>query len=264
MGWFKFKNIQMPKFVMLENEPSPLRFEQVTSIIDMPDNTPLVYQTKGFKSQTISLIIGFRPGVWDTAFMNQYSGANLTDAQYAAMNRHGIEQIQFDSVYNWLSGGGTLTFSNDSSRYYNAVCNVSIIPERISRSLRKLNVQFTVMPFRYALGETYQQLTLSGDKATVNYTGTYPSEPSIRVYGTGNLMIKVDGIEVNISDVSGFICIDVPTRRVYDRDKDDINRKVILNKTSGNFTDIRIRSGTVIEVNSAVTKVELLKNTRWR
>lgn len=265
MGWFKWKGIMMPKFVMLENEPSPLKFEQVTSVIDMPDNVPLVYQTKGFRAQTISLIIGFRPGVWDTEFFNQFAGTNLTDDQCAAMNRHGIEQLQFDSVYNWLCNGGTLTFSNDSSRYYNAVCNVSIVPERISKSLRKLNVQFTVMPFRYALNNSPVEQPLHDRNeqekdTTVTFQGTYFSEPAYKFYLTGNLYIMWDNrYRINITDVVESVTVDIQNRRVFDKDGN-----VILNRTYGEFMNMTLSHDTNLIVSSNVTKIEVTKNTRWR
>ena len=135
MGWLKWKGRQMPTFLMLEQTPSPVRFEQTVSIIDMPENVPIAYTSKQFKAYQLPVTLGFRPGITDRPFMNQYGGRSYSDEEYEAMSMQEIEDLQFDSVYNWLSGTDRLTFSNDTERYYNAICNAGIVPERISRRL---------------------------------------------------------------------------------------------------------------------------------
>lgn len=261
MGWLKWKGRQMPTFLMLEQTPSPVRFEQVTSIIDMPDNVPQSFTTKQFKSYPLPVTLGFRPGVTDRIFMNEYSGRSYTNEEYDAMSNQEIEDLQFDSVYNWLSGTDKLTFSNDSDKYYNAICNAGIVPERISRRLRKLPVQFTLMPFRHAIDNDFEEITLDANRnAWLTYHGTYPAPPVIRLYGNGTLGIFIAGSgNVKVYDVNGWCEIDVARRKVFDKDG-----HVILENTEGDFTEFRIANGTQIKCDATVTKVEIKKNTRWR
>lgn len=260
MGWFKWNGRMMPGFLMLEHVPSIVRFEQVTTVVDMPLGTPLVYTPQSFKSYTMPLTIGLRPRVWDRDFMNTYTGENYTDNQYSVMSVQEIEEMQFTSVYNWLSGKGTLTFSNDPERCYTGVCNSQIVPERISRNLRKIQVQFTLVPFRQYIEEASQIINLNAQKeAWLNYHGTYPSEPTIKLYGNGELGIQWGTDWVRVTDVSEFCVIDVSTRRVYDKDGN-----IILNRTEGDFTKFRYSQGRYIKAGPNVTKVEVNPNTRWR
>lgn len=265
MGWLKWKGGTMPKFMILEKVPPIVRFEQTTNFIEMPSGIPIVYQSKSFKTYNLTVNIGFRPGVWDKAFFDEYSAfGKYSENDYKIMTVDEIEDIQFDSVYNWLSGAGTLTFSNDSERYYNAVCNSSIVPERVSRKLRKLPVQFTLMPFRYLISESSHEITFeslaSGEKqAWLSYTGTYPSEPTIKLYGSGDLGFQWGTKGYKVKSVTDYCVIDVPTHRVYDK-----NGNVILNKTEGDITEISVSNGTYIKAGANITKLELLENTRWR
>lgn len=272
MGWFKWKGVLMPNFVILENTPSPVRAERVTSVMDMPNNVPIIYQTNGYKTTPIPINIGFRPGVIDRNFFNQYGGYNFsTDAEITSLGKDEILNLQFDSIFGWLQGGGTLTFSSDPDRYYNAVCNTSIIPERLSKKLRKLPIQFTCMPFRYDLNDTAEEIPLESlneesNIGTISYSGTEPSEPTIKVYCTGTKTIAMDfgnvgeSIYIKLNDVTGSATIDVATRRVY-----DANGNVILNTVEGDITKLRVKApNTRVVIDKACTKLEIKKNTRWR
>lgn len=265
MGWLKWKGQLMPKFLILEKTPSPIRAERVTSVLEMPNNTPIIYQTNGYKTVPININLGFRPGVFDRNFFNQYGGTDFAnDSEITALSKDEILNIQFDSIYNWLQGAGTLTFSNDDDKYWNAVCNSQIVPERMSRRLRRLPVQFTCMPFRYALENEVEEVTLRNYSAesydgNIPYEGTEPSEPTIKVTGSGEIGIYWGGNFVKLLNVTNFATIDVPTRRVYDSEG-----HVILNAVSGDITKLRVTDGMHVIIDKTCTKLEVKKNTRWR
>lgn len=275
MGYFKWKGIKMPSFMMLESVPDPIRFEQVTSIIDMPEGTPLAYQSKAFKSANQPLTIGFRPGCYDSQFFKDWSGRteyknhtiSFLDSVFSAMDDNELLNIQFDCAYNWLSGMSKLVFSNDESRYYNAVCNSQVIPDRISKRMRKLQVQFTVMPFRYLIEENFEQVTLTSyntvsNKGIISYDGTYESEPTLRIWCTGDFAMDFGGNMsgyVKFYDIDEYVVVDIPTRRVYDK-----NGNVITDHVENNFMKLRLYDGLNVYIDKNVTKLEILKNTRWR
>ena len=271
MGWFKWKGVQMPNFLMMERTPAPVRAERVTSIMDMPNNVPIIYQSKGYKTVNISVVLGFRPHKWDKSFMDVYATDKYTEADYQLMDFNELANVQYDAVYNWLQGAGTLTFSTDPDKYYQAVCNVQIIPDRLSRKLNKFNVQFTCMPFRYSLINEPTEIPLSGlneqsNIGTIYYEGTEPSEPTIKVYCNGTQTIAMDfgnvgsSTFVKLLSVTDSATIDVPTRRVY-----DANGNVILNTVEGDITALRLVNPTTrIVIDKTCTKVEVMNNTRWR
>lgn len=272
MGWFKWKGVQMPNYVILESTPSPVRAERVTSIMDMPNNVPIIYRSSAYKTINIPVKLGFRPRVYDRNFFNTYGGCSYqSDAEIDALTTDEILNIQFDSLYNWLQGGGTLTFSSDADKYYNAVCDASIVSERLSKKLRKLPVQFTCMPFRYALEDTAVEIPLESlneesNIGSISYNGTEPSEPTIKVYCTGTQTIAMDfgnqgdSTYIKLNSVTGSATIDVQTRRVY-----DANGNVILNTVEGDITKLRLKApSTRVVIDKTCTKLEIKKNTRWR
>lgn len=265
MGWLKWKNRLMPNFLILEKTPAPVRAEKVTSILEMPNNVPIIYQTGGYKTVPININLGFRPGVIDRNFFNQFGGTDFqNDTEIIALGKDEIINLQFNSVYNWLQGAGTLTFSNDDERYWNAVANSQIVPERLSRHLRKLPVQFTCMPFRYSLSNEVEEVTLSDYSeqsydGTILYEGTEPAEPTIKVSGSGEIGVYWGGNFVKLLNVTNFATIDVPTRRVYDSEG-----HVILNAVEGDITKLRVTDGMHVIIDKTCTKLEVQKNTRWR
>jgi len=265
MGWLKFKDIMMPDFVMLEQVPSPVHFEQTFSFVDMPENIPIAYKTKQFKTATIPVTLGFRPRVPDAGFFNRYLHTDYADkdARFSSMTVDEMLDLQFNSVYAWLCEEGPLTFSNDADKYYYAVCNSAITPERISKRLRKLPVQFTVLPFRRAIDNDVVEIPLEVDgnrkKAWISYAGTYPSSPALKLYLTGNLDLQWGGMSIKVDNVVESVTIDAENRRVLDKDGE-----VILNRTRGAITEITLEDRRFMSVSSNVTKVEIVKNTRWR
>ena len=272
MGWLKWKGVLMPNFVILENTPCPVRSERVTSIVDMPNNVPIIYQTKGYKVNNIPVNLGFRPRVFDRNFFNTYGGGSFAnDAEIQALTTDEILNIQFASIYNFLQGAGTLTFSSEPDKYYNAVCNAAIVPERLSKKLRKLPVQFTCMPFRYSISNEVEEVTLTSlnevsNTGTITYQGTEPSEPTIKIYVSGTQTVAMDfgnvgdSTYIKLNDITGSATIDVQTRRVYDS-----NGNVILNSVEGDITKLRIKApNTRVVIDKTCTKLEVLKNTRWR
>lgn len=265
MGWLKFKDIMMPKFVMLEQVPSPVHFEQTFSFVDMPENIPIAYKTKQFKTATIPVTLGFRPGIPDAGFFNRYLRTDYSDndARFSGMSVDEMMDLQFSSVYAWLCEEGPLTFSNDEDKYYYAVCNAAITPERISKRLRKLPVQFTVLPFRRSIINEVVNIPLEVDgdrkKAWISYAGTYPSEPVLTLFLNGDLDLLWGGVIIKVDGVTEYVKIDVEKRRVFNN-----KGEVILNQTRGSVTAMTLEDGRFMNVSGNVTKAEIIKNTRWR
>lgn len=232
--YFIWKGENSNKYGILERLPLDLRAERVTQIIDMPNSMPIVYQTKAFKAQQCVLNFGLR----DT------SDKNISE------------------INNWLSGTGELIFSNDLDKYYKAVCFGAMQGTRMVQDLGKLSVNFTVMPGKYAISNEWEEVHFEdNDDAWIPYAGTLEAEPTIKLYGNGNMKFRwsYNMIDIEIRNVSEYCIIDIPSRRVYDK-----NGNVILNETIGDLMRIEMYGpSTWLKRNQNIDRMEIKKNTRW-
>ena len=248
MSYFIWNDVSSEEFGILESLPLNLRAERITQIIDIPNGMPIVYESKAFRSMQQVLNIGLR---------------DTSDDNIMAMNR-------------WLTGTGKLIFSNDPTRYYNAVCFGSLTGERMVKQLGRMSVNFTVLPLRYALDNEWEDVTFANNEGWIHYDGTYEGEPTLKIHASGDIDIQWASYGIKVRNVSDYCVIDIPTRRVYDS-----HGNVILNETIGPIMNMVLRPGyyekntstgkmelksaaTFIKLNSGnIQSVQIKKNRRW-
>ena len=234
MSWFKFKGISSEQYGILESLPLDLRPERVTSVIEIPNGMPVIYESKAYRTQVTTLTLGLKD--------------------------NSVENLQ--QINSWLTGKGELIFSNDPDKHYIAVCNGTLTGTRMIRTLGKLPVQFTVLPFKYANSEDWQEIDVSSSHyAFIENHGTAESEPTFKLFGNGELSLYdySTGTNVLVRNVSDHCIVDTPNRRVYDKDGN-----VILNETTGNVPGLRVQPGsTQYSFSENVSKIQVKVNTRW-
>lgn len=233
MSHFIFKDIDCRQFGILEALPLDIRAERVTKIIDMPVGVPVIYESDSFKAQTVTLTLGLRDN----------SPENVIN------------------INRWLTGRGRLILSNEPDKYYDAVCNIPIQGQRMIKSLGKIPINFTVMPYRYAIENEWQEMSISSSWTSyINNDCDVNVQPEIKVYGNGELDFSLEGKgSVTIRNVSEYCIVDVPKRRVFDK-----NGNVILNETIGNILNIELKPGTnKFYWKSNTQKAEIKLNKRW-
>lgn len=240
MAHFIWKGINSKEHVILERVPLTTRPERDTQIIQIPNDEPIIYETDTYKPVPITLQLGIR----DTS------------------NKH------MDELNEWLSGTDKLIFDTDPERYHIAVCNGNLTGNRIAQTLGKMPVSFTLMPFLYPVNESddWEEVPLSdvengnGDKhAWIPYKGTQPSKPEIRVHCNGDLWLQWGSDIISIPDIIGYCTIDVNKLMVW-----DYWNNIILNRTSGDISKIRLVNLRYIRVNPNVNGVQIKKHTRWK
>lgn len=242
MSYFIFNGQNSQEFGILERLPLDIRAERTTQIIDMPYGTPIVYQSPAFKSQKITVNLG------------------LKDNSAAHISR----------INQWLQGYHELIFSNDPDKHYMAVCNGALTGERMILDMGMMPISFTVMPFKYANVNEFEDLPINiADKdpnfndVIIPYEGSYPAEPVFKVTASGDFKFETNNGEVKLElhDVSSeVVTIDIPNRKVY-QGNNDIAHKVIV--TKGSIGNMLLKNNLRVAFGKSVTKIEILKNTRW-
>ena len=235
--YFTFKGIDSTEFGIMEMDPLCLKNEQKTNFLYMPTQGVSVMETGTYKSKVITMTLG------------------LTD----------ISPENILRINQWRVGQGPLIFSRDPKRYYIASCNGALTGQRILR-LGKLPIQFNVMPFKYRINDEFEKLSIStiliAKLARIDYEGNVNGQPKIKVYvdEPGDVDIRTyHSDNITIKDVTEFVEIDVPARKVY-----DANGNVILNKTYGDITTLQLEPGENTFVLSAnVNDIRVKRNVRW-
>lgn len=243
MSWFEWKGIRSSEFGILEALPLIIRPERTTSIVELPNGGPIVFETDGYKASKITLNLG----------LNDISNSNL------------------DDLAAWLRGEDRLIFSNDPDRYYRAVCNGSYVGQNIINRLGKIPISFDVLPFKYRDYTETIELPIFEDAGGEHHLDFRAVEipetckdtmPVFKIYGTGELGIFNFGTYISIKayDITDYFILDVPKGVMYDNNGD-----IILNQTSKNVSKfVCTPDYNNFRVDATVTKVELLQNTaRW-
>lgn len=122
-----------------------------------------------------------------------------------------------------------------------------------------VSVKFTIKPYKYLVKN--DPVTISGTSGTITNPTNYVSQPIIKVTGTGNVTLKVNGEDFNIRNLPNHITLNSERYIAYQED------------TSGNLINMNDRVGTreypilkpgvnTISATGSVTKIEI--QPRWR
>lgn len=166
------------------------------------------------------------------------------------MDRHAIS--------SWLSGAGTLIFDEQPDHLYDArvVDIVELEPKIRDNQAVKLKVTFELQPFaRLASGQEW--VYVDGDTVTLQNPGNTTAYPFIRVYGEGDLEIRVSNrVVLVVKDVASYVDIDA--------ELDIVSRGSAINldhKSTGEMPTLGLGQ-TTIRVVGNVSKIQV--QPRWR
>lgn len=117
-------------------------------------------------------------------------------------------------------------------------------------------VTFTYEPFSFPISED-DFITTSKSFQLYNWGSVY-SEPYYKVYGTGNITIKVNDNTISITNISGYIELDSHLGLCW---RDIYN---YMNNMSGKFENLHLQKGkNTVEITGNVSKIEIKMRTRY-
>lgn len=164
---------------------------------------------------------------------------------------------KLDDIKAWLFGTGEndLIFSFQSDKKYIAQVVNAIDFKQVYRYFSQFPIIFNCRPFKYAVENNMVTLNTSGGDVT--NPGSLESEPVISIYGSGDIVLKINENQITFQDITEKVIVNSVIQDCYDDGGNNLNGKM-----SGEF--LKLKSGqNTIEWSGSVTKVELLPNWRW-
>lgn len=166
-------------------------------------------------------------------------------------------EIDFERVYEWLTEieDNRLIFGR-RDRCYKVKKVIFGDIQKEFRSIGEFDVTFLCEPFLQDLDKTTHEITTSGFK--INYDGNAPGDTLIKVYGSGNIQLTINGETMQINNVTDYVEIDSDLLQVRNQDgtsKDD--------DTLGDFI-LFTKGGNVISYTGTVTKVVVEYTTKYK
>lgn len=165
--------------------------------------------------------------------------------------------IDFEKIYEWLTEieDNRLIFGRNDRCYKVKKVIFGDIHKEF-RTIGEFDVTFLCEPFTQDLTKTVHEITTSGFK--INYNGDAPGDTLIKVYGSGNIQLTINGETMQINNVTGYVEIDSNLLQVRNSDKTSKD-----DDTSGDF--ILLEKGiNTISYNGTVTKVVVEYTTKYK
>lgn len=160
---------------------------------------------------------------------------------------------QIDRINAWLRGRGELRTSMDRGGYFKASVMSGLDYEEIAKDVQDFRVSFKVDPFFY-LDSGKEVITTTKPIKLIN-PGTYIAEPTLKIYGNGNIRLLINGDALILMNVEDYIVINSNLQVVY---------KDTLNQSHKMYSDFPVFNTGEININwlGSVNKIEITPN--WR
>lgn len=166
-------------------------------------------------------------------------------------------EIDFERVYEWLTEieDNRLIFGR-RDRCYKVKKVIFGDIQKEFRSIGEFDVTFLCEPFLQDLDKTTHEITTSGFK--INYDGNAPGDTLIKVYGSGNIQLTINGETMQINNVTDYVEIDSDLLQV--RNQDGTSKD---NDALGDFV-LFTKGENVISYTGAVTKIVVEYTTKYK
>lgn len=164
--------------------------------------------------------------------MNTFGNASFSIETYL----DDASQDNIRRIFGAISGSGKLVVSTAPDEYLDVIIS-PISPVPVAFLAAEISVQLTARPFAYAVSPTIVDLTGAASYAEIENKGTVFSAPEIRLKGSGDVTINVNGADFIIkipSDLnSKEIVIDCDSQVAYYMDGNSMIS--VTHRTYNNF-----------------------------
>lgn len=210
--------------------------EMNVKVISLP---PISLSTENVEELPIEGRDGFL-----TEFKGYSGGTKEVEADYLGENPY--------SICNWLTGNGEVIFNNDENFYYKArISNQIPLEQVITNYMYNFLIIFRCQPFKYFINGK-KKINIISSGIVLNNFGNKEALPYIKIYGSGNISVNINGRAFTISNLDSSIGIISEIQEV-EEEKGGL--------MEGEFPYFDIGKNTITYTGN-VTKIEITPN--WR
>lgn len=226
------------------------------------------FEYKGIKSSDLGIVVEKMPSIVIPS--NTFNDIDIPDAEvktsvpgrlegftYAFECRlNEVNPAKYREIAKWLKneeGNDKLIRSDEDDKYYKAKVINNIPFEKVIKKYTRFIVHFECEPYAYSNVE--EVVTLTNKSNILLNPGVYESRPYLKIYGNGQLKIKINDIEITLNSVTEYIEID---SEIFECFKDN---ELTNEKMYGQYPTLKVGNNTIELVTNA-TKIEIIP--RWR
>lgn len=167
-----------------------------------------------------------------------------------------IKRAKIDEIAAWLVGRGKMTFSTEPDKVYDVTISNKISITQMMRTFQKFIVTMDTQPFKYSVNAASETIELTAPTLVINH-GTVYSQPTITIYGGGDISLMINGDIFPMYSVEGSITIDSEMMEVF---KGNANQ----NSKYGGESFPRLEAGkNTVSWTGNVEKVVIEPRWRW-
>lgn len=157
---------------------------------------------------------------------------------------------RWNEIMSMFSGSGDLTFDDEPDKRYSARVKDGFSFSQEAILTNRFTVPFECQPFARELNPQKTVLTAPGILYNI---GTYTALPTIKIYGTGNVTLTVNGKDFTVQGVTASTVVDCENLVAYEGQT--------LLVTAGEFPVLQLGKNTISF--SGASKIEVTPNWRW-
>lgn len=163
---------------------------------------------------------------------------------------------RIDSIKGWLIGTGesSLIFDFQKDKKYIAQVTNNIDFIQVYKIFSRFVIVFNCQPFKYASENNI--INVITPRKIVNI-GTIYSEPIIKVFGKGDIMLNIQSQSIKLRGITDHIILDSPQQNAYNENGENLN-----NMVTGEFPVLSVGEND-ISWSGNIIKIEINPNWRW-
>lgn len=165
-----------------------------------------------------------------------------------------------NKVVAFFNGSGTITFSNESDKYYNFDILDQIDYEKLL-SFKTATVTIHCQPFKYPTTNT--PISLSTGDNTVANSGNVYSKPIIKIVGSGTITVSLGSSQIfsiDMTDLTNGIEIDTNLMEAYD----PVSNTLLNRHVTGDYSKFKLEPGNnTVTLGGTITSATIKSVTRW-
>lgn len=170
------------------------------------------------------------------------------------------KNYDINAVIKYFDSEGTVVFSNEPDKYYKYQILDQIDYEKLLR-FKEAKVKFHCQPFKYDANALFDEISGNPVSSMILINdGNTSSKPTLRIFGSGNVTVSLNGSEIFIINMSTIHDITINTDEMNAYSDGNLANRIV----QGDYASFMLNSGrNTVTFTGSVTEVIANNVSRW-